>query len=219
MPSVLLASASAPAAEAAGGAPFAAAVHAELFLTLAAAFVPPPAGLSTRDWCEPLADDFADFGAQLGLDTDEAVERLRQAAAGPQADAPWLVAYSRVFLVPPVRVTLNTGVYLEGGLAGVSAQMIAQCYATAGFAPRESFRDLPDHVAMQLEFVAALLQRAAEGDADALSMAREFLAEFVSHWAEPLHQACVKASASDAAAGVFAALTDVLEQAVERAGG
>jgi TorA maturation chaperone TorD len=155
-------------------------------------------------------------GAALDLDTDTAARVLHETANGALAGAPWLVEYSRLFLVPPVPVTLNTGLYLEGGLAGVSAQMMAQCYATAGFAQRESFRDLPDHVAMQLEFVGALLGRCADGDDDALGMAQEFTAEFVSHWVAPLRATCTRAAAVHPAAAVYAALTELLQATTDR---
>jgi TorA maturation chaperone TorD len=218
MPSALLASASVPAAEPEADAGRAAAELADLFVLLAAAFAPPPAALATRDWCRPLAADLEDLGLALGLDTSAATRSLRETADGPFATEPWLVEYSRLFLVPPVPVTLNTGIYLEGGLAGVSAQMMAQCYATAGFAQKETFRDLPDHVSMQVEFVGALLGRHADGGADALAMACEFTEGFVVHWIEPLHGACAKASASQPAAGVYAALAGVLRAAVDRIG-
>jgi TorA maturation chaperone TorD len=218
MPSALLGSASVPTAEPEAGAGPDAAELADLFVLLAAAYAPPPAALATRDWCRPLAADLEDLGFALGLDTAAATRALRETADGPLATEPWLVEYSRLFLVPPVPVTLNTGIYLEGGLAGVSAQMMAQCYATAGFAQRENFRDLPDHVAIQLEFVGALLGRHADGDADALAMAFEFTEGFVVHWLEPLRAACVKASASQPAAGVYAALAEVLPAAVDRIG-
>ncbi len=214
MPSALLASAS--AADLTAAADAAAADLADLFVVLAAAFAPPPAGLSARGWCEPLAADLRDLGHALDLDTTAAQRALRELANGPLAVGSWLVEYSRLFLVPPVAATLNTGIYLEGGLAGVSAQMIAQCYATAGFAQKEGFRDLPDHVTIQLEFVGALLGRYADGDADAMAMAREFTDGFVNHWTGPLHAACAKASTSHPAAIVYAALADVLPAATDR---
>ncbi len=216
MPSAPLASVLATAAEPAPAGADQASDLADLFVLLAAAFAPPPAALATRNWCEPLAADLADLGGALALDTAAAEQSLREVAGGPLAGEPWLVEYSRLFLVPPVPVTLNTGIYLEGGLAGVSAQMMAQCYATAGFAQRESFRDLPDHVAIQLEFIAALLGRWAAGDDDALAMAREFSDGFVSHWTEPLYAACTKAAARHPAAGVYAELAAVLREATDR---
>lgn len=200
------ADAPAPAADAA----------ADLFAVLAAAFAAPPADLAAAHWCAVLAADLEDIGAQLGIDAGAAVAILRAAAAGDAGEEPWLIAYSRLFLVPPVRVTLNTGMYLEGALGGTSAQMISGCYAAAGYAPRESFHDLPDHVAMQLEFVAALLRRGAEGDADAADAAREFVDAFVVHWTGPLRQACQRGAEFDTAARIYAALSDVVAQAADR---
>lgn len=190
---------------------------ADLFHTLAAAFAPPPADLAACEWCEPLADDFRELGAELGIDLMLPVARLEKAAKEDWPDGPWLVEYSRLFLVPPIPVPLNTGVYLEGGLGGVSAQMILQCYGTAGFAPSESFRDLPDHVSIQLEFVGSLLQRAGAGDGDAADMAREFVDSFVAHWVRPLRDALEKAAGRRRAALVYLAVMDVLQLAVDPA--
>lgn len=189
--------------------------QADLFFCLTAAFLPPPAEMTGRAWCHALAADLDELAAQLDLDAGAAVGELRRFAQTPAADEPWLVEYSRLFLVPPVAVTLNTGIYLEGGLAGVSAQMLTQCYATAGYARREGFHDLPDHVAIQLEFVGALLERAAGGDADAAAMAREFADGFIRHWIGPLHAACVRASDRRDAARVYASLVDLAREVLD----
>lgn len=215
MTSALLATVSATDAEPVRSGAERASDLADLFVLLAAAFAPPPAALTARDWCEPLAADLAELGGALELDTAAAERSLRATAAGPLAGEPWLVEYSRLFLVPPVPVTLNTGLYLEGSLAGASAQMMAQCYAAAGFTQRETFRDLPDHVAIQLEFVAALLERGAPGDEDAAAMAQEFAEGFVAHWAPLLQRACATAAAEHSAAAVYAELARLLETATE----
>jgi TorA maturation chaperone TorD len=209
MPSALPAS-----ALAADPAPPVAAEAADLFFCLAAAFLPPPEQMTGRAWAQTLAADLDELADALGLDAADAVATLRRHAATAAADEPWLVEYSGLFLVPPVQATLNTGLYLEGGLAGVSAQMLTQCYASAGFARREEFHDLPDHVAIQLEFVGALLERAAAGDADAAAMAREFVDGFVRHWIEPLRDACQRAAAQRASARVYASLADFVRTAL-----
>lgn len=197
--------------------------RADLLFCLARAFMTPPAGWSVCDWAQPLADDLAELGASLGLDTDGVQAALdgecsRWASAARLADGsadPWLVEYSRLFLMPPVAVPLNTGLYLEGSIGGTAAQMMRSCYETAGIVASETFHDLPDHVAMQLEFVARLMERSARGDADGMAMAQEFCSEFIHAWAGPLEQACATASTRFPAARVYAALARLVRQAVD----
>lgn len=200
--------------------------RADLLLTLSRTFLPPPAAWSVCDWAPPLLDDLAELGASLGLATEAvqtalAGECARWAVCARQADGSadgsadgWLVEYARLFLMPPAKVPLNTGLYLEGSLAGSAARMMHACYETAGVTPDERFRDLPDHVAMQLEFVGLLLERAARGETDAAGMAEEFCAEFVHGWAEPLERACAAAEGSVPAAAVYRALAGLLRAAV-----
>lgn len=192
--------------------------RADLLFCLAQAFMPPPEGWSVCDWAQPLADDLVELGAHIDADMSSvqaalAEECSRWASAAQRADGSadaWLVEYARLFLMPPALVPLNTGLYLEGAVGGTAAQMIRSCYETAGTAPNEAFRDLPDHVAMQLEFVARLLERAARGDTDGLAMAEEFSQEFIHAWAGPLQQACEKAASAQPAARVYAELTKLL---------
>lgn len=197
--------------------------RADLLFCLARAFMTPPAAWSVCDWAQPLADDLAELGASLGLDTDGVQAALdgecsRWASAARLADGsadPWLVEYSRLFLVPPVAVSLNTGLYLEGSIGGAASQMMRSCYETAGIAPDEAFHDLPDHVALQIEFLARLVERGARGDDSGTAMAEEFATEFVHAWAGPLEQACRAAAARHRAAAVYAALARLLRIAVD----
>lgn len=198
--------------------------RADLFFCLARALLPPAPNVSVCDWAQPLADDLAELGHSLGIDTAPALLALdaecgRWAANKRQSDGRdadgWLVEYARLFLTPPVAVTLNTGIYLEGALGGASATAMVNCYRTAGFAPDEGFLDLPDHAAMQLEFVASLWERSAQGDASAEGMAEEFCCEFVHAWGGPLEQACVAAGEGLPAARVYAALVRLLRAAID----
>lgn len=201
--------------------------RADLLLCLSRAFLPPPPQWSVCDWAQPLADDLAELGASLSIDTGAAQSALAAACADWAAEAAdpahrdsgdaWLVAYARLFLTPPVKVPLNTGLYLEGSLAGQAAQMMRTCYEVAGVQPDERFHDLPDHVAMQLEFLGRLYERAARGEADAAGMAAEFAAEFVDAWAGPLQRACAAANVPGAA--VFDALAALVPAAAAGAPG
>lgn len=199
--------------------------RSDLLYCLAQAFLPPPADWVIGDWAQPLVDDLSELEPGLtGLDVHSVKEALVTESARWASEAragrgdSWLVEYSRLFLVPPVPVTLNAGVYLEGALGGSSTQMMLACYAIAGVTPDERFHDLPDHVSMQLEFLARLTERGARGDVDALGMATEFSVEFVHAWGGPFEQACHRAEATFPAAAVFAALARLMRQAVGEPG-
>lgn len=189
--------------------------RADLCFVLARAFLPPPRDLSFRRWADSLAEDLAELASALGLNAEGALAVLNSPPrhiAHMTDPVAWLVGYSGLFLTPPVRVPLNTGLYLEGSLGGEAAHMMRTCYERAGFAPNQSFRDLPDHVAMQLEFLGWLEERAAQGDDQAAEFATEFLDSFVSGWAEPLERACRAAADERPEAAVFAELAALIRQ-------
>ena len=188
---------------------------ADLLLCLSRAFLPPPIGLSFRDWGDALAQDLAELGDSLGLDVDAAVHALSAPLAEADAGAApegWLVPYSGLFLTPPVAVALNTGLYLEGSLGGESGQMMRSCYELGGVLPNAAFRDLPDHVAMQLEFLGRMHERASHGEEEAADLADDFFRGFVQGWAGPLERACRAAAGERPAARVFAELAAVVVQ-------
>ena len=196
--------------------------QADLLYCLARAFMPPPEGWSVCDWAQPLQADLDETGPMLGLDVSGVLAALeaecqRWAGAARLADDSadsWLVEYARLFLMPPAVVPLNTGLYLEGAIGGTAAQMMRSCYETAGIVPDDGFHDLPDHVAIQIEFLARLVERGARGDEDGSAMATEFAAEFVHAWAGSLEQACAAAIGRHPAAAVYAALARLLRRAL-----
>lgn len=198
---------------------------ADLLYCLARAFQPPPPDWSICDWRQPLQADLDELGPLLGLDVTPVqsaleAECLRWAGAARLADTgadPWLVEYARLFLAPPVVASLNTGLYLEGAIGGMASQMMQACYQTAGIVPDESFRDLPDHVSIQLEFLARLMERGARGDSTGPAMAAEFSCEFVRAWVGPLQRACQAAASRHPAAAVYAALAGLIEALIDRA--
>jgi TorA maturation chaperone TorD len=103
------------------------------------------------------------------------------------ADADALLQiYSRLFLQPPVAAYINTGVYLDGCMNGASVREMDQWYGRAGLQRAESFRDLSDHVALQLEFVASLYEHALDGSGSRGASAGEFIGRFVARWAPSL---------------------------------
>jgi TorA maturation chaperone TorD len=98
---------------------------------------------------------------------------------------------------------------------GDSTMAVLQHYEDAGFEVDEGFRDLPDHVAVELEFLYVLLFREAEarirGDAETLAgvgrMRQRFLAEHLGQWVGPF-AAAVRAGAECAFYRELADLTE-----------
>jgi TorA maturation chaperone TorD len=182
---------------------------ADFYLCLARAFQPP----ALPDACEAFANALPQDLAELAAETCYDIARLarRFGAAALDARDELLADYSALFLVPPVPVPLNTGLYLDGALFGRGTSAMLERYRRAGLAPDERFRDLPDHVAMQLEYLAVLFGRAADGDVGFELHAREFLAQFVLEWLPPFRQALRAAAPRVPAARAYGVLAEMLE--------
>ena len=115
-----------------------------------------------------------------------------------------LVDYTRLFLGPVDILAKPYGsVWLDADapLMGDSTMAVLQHYEDAGFEVDEGFRDLPDHVAVELEFLYVLLFREAEarirGDAQTLAgvgrMRQRFLAEHLGNGSDPSPPRCGRA--------------------------
>ncbi len=110
--------------------------------------------------------------------------------------------YARLF-VGPGRPVANPyeAVYVEGRVMGDCTLAVRQCYAEEGLAAEDHF--LPDHVAVELEFMAQLAEREVEAreqgdEAGALACLRQeeaFLREHLGRW---LPSFCQQVLAGDA---------------------
>jgi TorA maturation chaperone TorD len=161
-------------------------LRAELYLCLARAFETPSAPAVFEAMRDALADDLGDLAAELSLDVAEEVADFRR-RMGDIADAGALLQiYSRLFLQPPLAVHINTGVYLDGAMNGASLGEMEEWYRQAGLQRAEDFRDLSDHAALQLEFVAFLYGHALDEAGEEGRGAGEFVGRFVARWAPAL---------------------------------
>jgi putative dimethyl sulfoxide reductase chaperone len=116
-----------------------------------------------------------------------------------------LVDYTRLFLGPghvfarPYGAAWMTG---ENGLMQHSTSAVLAMYAECGFEIDEDFRELPDHIAAELEFLFLLICLDA-----AESLHRRFLREHLGRWVHPFAEA-VKAGAGTAFYRELAHLTE-----------
>lgn len=132
--------------------------------------------------------------AAARLDADMApLARQLGDAFSEEAPQNLLVDYTRLFLGPVDTLAKPYGsVWLEQRttLMQESTVELLDLYAEGGFEMDESFRDLPDHIAAQLEFLYLLIYRENEarhnGDAAALATVegtrKRFLEGHLGQW-------------------------------------
>ena len=151
----------------------------DFYLILARAFMTPQNRESYQAMKEYLADDLADMDQTLGHGLDSFLEAYRDEMAKILSHEDLLIIYSRIFLQPPREAKINSGVYLDGAFMGGTVDEMSAYYLKYGLASGDHFKDLPDHVSVQLEFVSYLYAQANEAlqsgtpDAEAEAAARQ----------------------------------------------
>lgn len=132
--------------------------------------------------------------------------RLAEAFAGASPEE-LLVDYTRLFLGPVDALAKPYGCVWMGTektLMQDSTMAVQALYAEGGFDLAEDFRELPDHVAAELEFLYLLLfreNRARRDDdpalAGILALRRRFLDEHLDAWIAPFCRAIAEGTTSD----------------------
>lgn len=176
------------------------AARADFSRLLAACFYEPGAEFVEEKVFESMAAAAECFDRSLA----EQAGRLAKAfeSEDPQE---LLVDYTRLFLGPIEAPARPYGsVWLEDRqiLMQDSTQGVIALYEEGGFEIDEDFRDLPDHVAAELEFLYLLLFRHAEAvrnvDAKGIEkysrLRQRFLEEHLGRWVGPFAQAMEQGS-------------------------
>jgi TorA maturation chaperone TorD len=156
---------------------------------------------------ERVFDAMADAGALIDAGIEACARRLGEAFAAADLQA-LLVDYTRLFLAPGGALARPYGsVWLGDGatLMQDSTLQVVALYAEAGFEVDEGFRDLPDHVAAELEFLYALLFRQAAalrsgdaaGAAQAVAQRSRFMREHLGRWGGRFAEAVREGAESD----------------------
>lgn len=146
---------------------------------------------------EKLFESMVAVGSRIDAEFTAGARRLGEAfgAVDPQE---LLIDYTRLFLGPVDAPAMPYGsVWLgtEKELMRESTMAALALYEEGGFEIAEDFRELPDHVAVELEFLYVLLFRESRGSAhEVAALKKRFLAEHLGRWAGPFTEA-VKAGA------------------------
>jgi TorA maturation chaperone TorD len=197
--------------------------RADFYLCMARAFLAPQSETMFEAMNELLADELEDLGGQIGYEIAPPLADFRsqmQAAADPNT---LLQIYSAIFLCPPTAAHINAGQYLDGALNGGSVKTMEEAYQLCGVQRDEGFRDLSDHVSVQLEFVALLYSAQAqrfsgESTADPLPVdPGHFLHLFALHWLGPFCADLSRAAVTqELPANPYLPLAQILYEAVVR---
>jgi len=193
-----------------------AAARADLARLLAACYYEPGPEFAEERVFEAIREAAANVDPALA----DVAERLGQGFAAAEGND-LLLDYTRLFLGPVDILAKPYGsVWLDADapLMGDSTMAVLQHYEDAGFEVDEGFRDLPDHIAVELEFLYVLLFREAEAqlrqDAETLAglvrMRQRFLGEHLGQWAGPF----AAAVATGAQTPYYRDLADLTERFV-----
>ena len=168
---------------------------------LAACFYEPAAEFAE----EKLFDSLVNAAQRVDPALAAVALRLRDSFA-TQALEELLVDHARLFLGPAEPLAKPYGsCWLVEAATGDAPPDILETYRAGGFEVDDELRDLPDHVAVELEFLYLTLFRRHEaqhsGNAEALreitGLQRRFLSQHLGAWIVPFTDA-VKANAQTA---------------------
>ena len=210
--------------------------RAEFYLMMSRAFLPPTAPDSHEAFVQALPEELSEVCIAAGYDDlspsadghPSLLQKIREYAtvAACVADRTTLLQiYSGFFLMPPREVQLHMSVYLDGTILGKSCDALEIFYRKHGLARSEEFRDLPDHLSAELEFLALLYARAAETDtyprADFLNDATELNRHFLLSWVPMMKRQLTRQQlqedahlGAEARPPIYVRLVDLLETAL-----
>lgn len=184
-----------------------------LYLGLSLAFRPPTRGHVDGGADNALVETVATAAAALGcVVLQPALSALRDALAtlaGGEASAAVTALeaeYNRLFVgpLPPLAHPYESVYRSLGGLVmGDCTLEVLQAYAEAGYALQADLKELPDHVAVELEYMALLWQRHEEAHSAGLTpladglrqQAQAFLTTHLCRWLPQFQQRLQRAGA------------------------
>ena len=168
--------------------------RAEFYLCMARVFLAAQQGLTAVHLKDELLEDLKLLAKDLPGIQDQQLKSLATALQDLDNDQGLIKEYSRLFVTPPTPAPLNLGYYLDGGIMGTSTHAMEIYYLRYQLEKDKDFRDLPDHLALNLQWLAWVLAQLLEeaGDEPAFQkQAIQDLGSFINHYTLPAVQQLV----------------------------
>ncbi len=173
------------------------ATREDVYRLLAACFYPPSKELIEEKCCAALAALLESVAPDAARYAGDAV-----ITGGKSFLEALAVEHARLFIGPFQLIAPPYGsIYLDDSrtVMGDSTARVAAFYHNCGLQLADDFHELPDHFAVELEFMSflAFKQREAEQSGDTgetdriLSLQKEFLGRFLMPWLEPFTSAVI----------------------------
>lgn len=173
------------------------ATREDAYRLLAACYYPPSPELIEEGCCATLAALLASIAPDAAQYAADAADAGSNSSLEPLA-----VEHARLFIGPFQLVAPPYGsIYLDDAktVMGDSTARVAAFYHSCGLSLADDFHELPDHFAVELEFMSYLVfkQREAEVSGDSnektriTSLQQEFLGRFLIPWLEPFTSAII----------------------------
>jgi TorA maturation chaperone TorD len=173
------------------------ATREDAYRLLAACYYPPSTELIEEGCCATLAALLESLAPDAARYAGDAAVACGNSSLGALA-----VEHARLFIGPFQLVAPPYGsIYLDDAktVMGDSTARVATFYHSCGLHLADDFHELPDHFAVELEFMSYLVfkQREAEVSGDmneaarVMDLQREFLGRFLLPWLEPFTSAVI----------------------------
>lgn len=173
------------------------ATREDVYRLLAACYYPPSTELFEEGCCATLADLLVPVAPDAAQHATDAV-----LAVGKSSLEALAIEHARLFIGPFQLVAPPYGsIYIDDAktVMGDSTARVAAFYHNCGLQLADDFHELPDHFAVELEFMSflAFKQREAEVSGDTeevtriISLQKEFLERFLMPWLSPFTSAII----------------------------
>ncbi|MFA7405188.1 MAG: molecular chaperone TorD family protein [Pelobacteraceae bacterium] len=173
------------------------AMHEDACRLLAACYYPPTAAFLEENCCDSLATLLAETAPEAARHAADAANLIKNNSLEELA-----VEHARLFMGPFQLVAPPYGsIYLDDAktVMGESTARVSAFYRANGLQLADDFHELPDHIAVELEFLSYLAHRQREageagnhGEAERLNgVQQEFLTTYLQPWLEPFTTAVI----------------------------